>query len=60
AGEGTGLGLSVAYGIIENHGGTIKAYSKVGEGTRVVIALPVPSGESAHDSVKGKEEDSGV
>ncbi|MBW1855924.1 MAG: hypothetical protein JRJ00_14805 [Deltaproteobacteria bacterium] len=44
AGEGTGLGLSVAYGIIENHGGTIKAHSKEGEGTTVVIVLPVPSG----------------
>jgi two-component system NtrC family sensor kinase len=48
AGEGTGLGLSVAYGIIENHGGTIKAHSKAGEGTTVVIALPVPSGEVSY------------
>jgi len=40
-GEGTGLGLSVAYGIIENHGGEIIVKSKTGEGTTVIIMLPV-------------------
>ena len=39
--EGTGLGLSVSYGIIENHGGEIKVKSKVGEGTSFEIFLPV-------------------
>ena len=38
---GTGLGLSVSYGIIKNHKGTIRAASKVGSGTTFTIDLPV-------------------
>jgi PAS domain S-box-containing protein len=40
-GQGTGLGLSLVYGIVENHGGQIKAFSEVGQGTRFVIELPI-------------------
>jgi signal transduction histidine kinase len=40
-GQGTGLGLSVVYNIIENHGGTISASSDVGHGTTFDIELPV-------------------
>jgi two-component system, NtrC family, sensor kinase len=40
-GEGTGLGLSVSYGIIREHGGRIWADSRVGEGTTVCIELPI-------------------
>lgn len=39
--HGTGLGLAVCYRIVENHGGTISAYSTVGEGTEFVIQLPI-------------------
>jgi two-component system NtrC family sensor kinase len=39
--RGTGLGLSVSYGIIEGHGGTIEVQSKVGEGTVFTITIPV-------------------
>lgn len=39
-GEGTGMGLSICYRIIENHGGTITVTSKVGRGTVFTITLP--------------------
>jgi two-component system, NtrC family, sensor kinase len=40
-GQGTGLGLSLAYDIIKAHGGDIKAETKVGLGTEFNISLPV-------------------
>ncbi len=40
-GVGTGLGLSVSYGIIQAHGGTIDVRSQPGLGTTVSIILPV-------------------
>lgn len=39
-GEGTGLGLSVAFGIVRDHGGWIAATSRVGEGSEFVVYLP--------------------
>jgi len=39
-GEGTGMGLSICYRIIENHGGTIAVNSKPGKGTVFTIVLP--------------------
>jgi two-component system NtrC family sensor kinase len=44
-GEGTGLGLSVAYGIARDHGGWIAAQSQPGAGSRFELFLPVrPAG----------------
>jgi two-component system, NtrC family, sensor kinase len=39
--KGTGLGLSVVYGIIDRHGGTLDIKSQVGQGTTVIVRLPV-------------------
>ncbi|HWG48010.1 MAG TPA: response regulator [Gemmataceae bacterium] len=47
-GQGTGLGLSVSYGIIRDHGGIIEVESAVGRGTLFRIRLPLrPPGETA-------------
>jgi len=40
-GEGTGLGLSLSYDIIKAHGGEIKVESTQGEGSTLIINLPV-------------------
>jgi len=39
-GKGTGLGLAVTHGIIQEHGGKITINTKVGEGTSFFIRLP--------------------
>lgn len=39
--KGVGLGLSVCYGIIKDHGGDIKVESEIGKGTHFIITLPV-------------------
>ena len=40
-GQGTGMGLAVAHGIITDHSGSIRVVSKEGAGTRFTIRLPV-------------------
>lgn len=40
-GKGAGLGLSVSHGIIEQHGGRIEVSSRLGEGTRFTVCLPI-------------------
>ncbi len=40
-GKGSGLGLSIVYGIIEQHGGRISVSSEEGEGTTFTVSLPV-------------------
>ncbi len=39
-GQGTGLGLSLAYDIVKAHGGELKVETKEGEGTEFIIQLP--------------------
>ena len=39
-GNGTGLGLAVSYGIVQEHGGTIQAFSETGRGTTFVLSFP--------------------
>ncbi len=45
-GKGTGLGMSIASGIIEKHGGKISVQSEVGKGTTFTIGLPAKEAES--------------
>jgi C4-dicarboxylate-specific signal transduction histidine kinase len=45
--EGTGLGLSVIYGIIKRHNGRIDVVSREGRGTTMSIRLPIHYGEAA-------------
>ena len=40
-GEGTGLGLSISYGIIQKHGGIIRAESTPGAGSKFVVSIPI-------------------
>lgn len=42
--QGTGLGLAICRQLMEQQGGTIKVFSRVGEGTRVSISLPAGKG----------------
>ena len=50
-GQGTGLGLSLSYKIIEDHNGTLKIDSQVGLGTRVIVKLPLQETERLHESL---------
>ena len=46
--KGVGLGLSVCYGFIKDHGGDIQVESKKGAGTTFTISLPeMPAEEDA-------------
>lgn len=44
-GEGTGMGLAVAHGIVKNHGGAITVESEFGKGTSFNVFLPVTMSE---------------
>jgi two-component system, cell cycle sensor histidine kinase and response regulator CckA len=54
-GEGTGLGLSVVYGIVKSYGGVITVQSKVGKGTTFNVYFPC-----IHDTVTVQEDKADV
>ena len=54
-GVGTGLGMSITYGIIQKHNGDIALISEVGKGTEFVITLPkklIADEKTVEDTVK--------
>jgi cell cycle sensor histidine kinase DivJ len=48
--DGTGLGLSIVKGLLALHGGEIEIESRIGEGTRVTIRLPVDCKSARKDA----------
>ena len=51
--QGTGLGLSVSYSIIERHSGSISVVSEPGKGTNFTIDLPAVMAETSSPDVSG-------
>lgn len=56
-GEGTGMGLSVVHGILEDMRGAVSVYSEIGKGTTFEVLIPIYEGEVsdfgiAQDSLK--------
>lgn len=49
-GEGTGLGLAVSLGIIEEHGGDLRLHNQEGGGARAVLTLPTDRGSAAGEA----------
>jgi signal transduction histidine kinase len=54
-GKGTGMGLSIVYGVVKMHAGDISVDSEVGKGTTFTIRLPVAE-KSREESHERKED----
>jgi PAS domain S-box-containing protein len=54
-GRGTGLGLAVIKGIVQNHGGGIHVESTVGQGSLFSVFFPVAATQKAQSSLPGPE-----
>jgi signal transduction histidine kinase len=49
-GQGTGLGLSLSYNIVQKHGGRLEVRSEVGKGTAFKVVLPLQNGDNKANS----------
>jgi CheY-like chemotaxis protein len=54
-GEGTGMGLAVVHGIVEDHGGKITVDTTLGKGTCFTIYLPITKKRKVHSHSEKKE-----
>jgi signal transduction histidine kinase len=54
--SGVGLGLAIVKEIVEAHGGTVLAQSKIGEGTRMSFTLPVTTHNESNSAFKSQED----
>lgn len=48
--DGTGLGLFISFGIVQNHNGVIEVQSEVGKGTTFTVRLPAPDEATVENS----------
>jgi PAS domain S-box-containing protein len=51
-GEGTGLGLAVVHGIMQNHDGVVTVYSEPGKGTTFHLYFPAHAGEDSAAAIQ--------
>jgi len=58
-GEGCGMGLAVAYGIVRNHEGSIRFESEPGAGTTFTVRLPLWSGAAKASAPRREQEVTG-
>ncbi|MDZ4817108.1 MAG: PAS domain S-box protein [Verrucomicrobiota bacterium] len=47
--SGSGLGMSMVYGIIQSHGGLVEIVSEVGKGTSMIMYIPISDIEATDD-----------
>ncbi len=52
--RGTGIGLAVCDEIVRMHGGSLVVKSRVGDGTLVIITIPVSAGDTAEEEEKAE------